>query len=191
MVLRLLRRALSHDRELFETISVNSECGLTTLNGHHGGLHTSKNVSSRPFLKSAETADLIAYIMSPRKGKGSRQECQKRINANGSCKLFRAVLKWFDQMDIFRFRTELKHLTDRELLEIASQQKEEHCILGGLCQYKIIYKGAGFCISELKGKGCEKEYLRKLFADEDVKSEHPSSEEALQLPIGFRFPDPR
>jgi hypothetical protein len=92
-------------------------------------------------------------------------------------------------MDIYRLRTELRHLTDRELLERAFGQKEKGCILGGLCQYKIIYKGAGFCISELLGKGCEMEYLRKLLADEDAKSKRQSSEKPLQLPIGLRFPD--
>jgi hypothetical protein len=92
-------------------------------------------------------------------------------------------------MDIFRLRTELRHLTGRELLEMAIKQKEKDCILGGLCHYRIIYKGAGFCVSEVLGKGCEMEYLRKLFADEEVKCKHQSPEENLQMPIGLRFPE--
>lgn len=92
-------------------------------------------------------------------------------------------------MDIYGLRTELRHLTAKELLEMALKQKEKDCILGGFCQYKITYNGTGFCISELLGKGCEMEYLRKLLADEDARSKHQGSKEPLQLPIGLRFPD--
>jgi len=92
-------------------------------------------------------------------------------------------------MDFYTFRRELRHLTSKELLEMAFKQKEKGCILGGLCQYKITYKGAGFCISELLGKGCEMEYLRKLFADGDSESKRKAYEEPLELPIGLQFPD--
>jgi hypothetical protein len=84
-------------------------------------------------------------------------------------------------------RKELRHLQDKELLEMAFKQKQKDCVLGGLCQYKIIYKGAGFCILELLGKGCEIEYLQKLLGDEDAKSGEQSHDECLQLPIGLRF----
>ena len=91
-------------------------------------------------------------------------------------------------MDIQRFRKELRHLTAKELLEMALKQKEKDCVLGGLCQYKIVYEGAGFCILELLGKGCEMEYLRKLLADEDAQSKPQCSDEPLPLPIGLRIP---
>jgi hypothetical protein len=92
-------------------------------------------------------------------------------------------------MDVFLLRKELRHLTGKELLEMAFKQKEKDCVLGGVCQYKIVYKGTGFCISEILRKGCEIEYLRKLVADEDAKSGKQSEEEHLQLPMGPRFPD--
>ncbi len=90
-------------------------------------------------------------------------------------------------MNIYRFRKELRDLTSKELLEMAFKQKEKGCILGGLCQYKIVYEGAGFCISEVLRKGCAMEYLRKLLVDEDMEDEHLRSEEILQLSINFRF----
>ena len=91
-------------------------------------------------------------------------------------------------MDIYRYRRELRHLTVKELLEVAFRQKEKECVLGGICQYKIAYEGAGFCILELLGKGCEAECLRKLLADEAAESKDQGSEEPLPLPIGPRLP---
>ncbi len=95
-----------------------------------------------------------------------------------------------DQMDIYRFRRELRTLTSKGLLEMAFKQKEKKCILlGEPCQYKITYEGAAFCISELLGKGCEAEYLRKLLADEDAETKCQRSGEPLELLTGLRFPD--
>jgi hypothetical protein len=96
-----------------------------------------------------------------------------------------------DQLDIYKFRKELRNLTDKELLEIAFKQRERSCLLGGLCHYKITYKGVGFCISELLGKGCEMEYLRTLLAEEGAESKCQRSREPLPLPISLRFPDLR
>jgi hypothetical protein len=92
-------------------------------------------------------------------------------------------------MDIHRFRRELRHLTAKELLEMALSQKEKGCVLGGLCQYKIVYEGAGFCVLELLGKRCEMEYLRKLLADEDTQSKPKSSDEPLPPAIGLWLPN--
>ncbi len=85
-------------------------------------------------------------------------------------------------MDIYRFRWELRHLAAKELLEMAFRQKEKNCTLGGLCQYKILYKGAGFCILELLRKGCEMEYIRKLLAGEEAPSGHADSKGPFALP---------
>jgi hypothetical protein len=95
-------------------------------------------------------------------------------------------------MDIYRFRRELKNLTNKELLEMAFKQKKKKCVLlGGPCRYKMTYEGAGFCLSELFGKGCEMDYLCKLLADEDAETKCQRPGQFSQLPIGLRFPDIR
>jgi hypothetical protein len=90
-------------------------------------------------------------------------------------------------MEVYRFRIELRRLTAKGLLEIAFKQKEKNCAFGGLCRYKIIYRGAGFCVSELLGKGCETEFLRKLPTEEDAEKKCQGSGGSFQQQMGWGF----
>ena len=62
-------------------------------------------------------------------------------------------------IDFWKLRTELRMLGPAHLLKMASIQKDHHCVLnpGGPCQFYFKYKGLGFCVSELTGKGCRAE----------------------------------
>jgi hypothetical protein len=64
-------------------------------------------------------------------------------------------------------RAELKRLRPSDLLQMASDQKEQKCVLNanGECEFYFKYKGFGFCVSELSGQGCqaEKSALKRTF----------------------------
>jgi hypothetical protein len=50
-----------------------------------------------------------------------------------------------------------------DLLQMASKQKEHHCVLNpnGPCEFYFKYKGFGFCVSELSDQGCQAEKARQ------------------------------
>ncbi len=50
-------------------------------------------------------------------------------------------------------RIEASKLRTKELLEMALEQKENDCTLGGLCQYKILYKSSRVLYFETIGEG--------------------------------------
>jgi hypothetical protein len=64
-----------------------------------------------------------------------------------------------DLMNFGEVRAELKRLDPTDLLKIALNQEEHHCVLNpnGSCPYYFKYKGFGFCVSELSGQGCQAE----------------------------------
>jgi hypothetical protein len=67
-------------------------------------------------------------------------------------------------------RNELRMLGAADLLKMALNQKEHHCVLNptGPCQFYFKYKGFGFCVSELSGQGCQAEKARQ--GGEDVET---------------------
>jgi hypothetical protein len=62
-------------------------------------------------------------------------------------------------IDFLELRAELRRLGPADLLQMAFDQKEHHCVLNpnGSCQFYFKYKGFGFCVSELSGRGCQAE----------------------------------
>ena len=58
-------------------------------------------------------------------------------------------------MDFHLIRRELRRLGVKNLYEMVMNQKESKCILNGLCSFYFKYRGYGFCLSEVLGKGCE------------------------------------
>jgi hypothetical protein len=72
-------------------------------------------------------------------------------------------------IDFGKLRAELRMLGPPDLLKMASEQKEHHCVLNpnGPCQFYFKYKGFGFCVSELSGQGCQAEKARQ--GGEDVE----------------------
>jgi hypothetical protein len=74
--------------------------------------------------------------------------------------------------NILELRAELRKLGPADLLKMAFNQKEHHCILSpnGSCSCYFKYKGFGFCVSELSGQGCQEE---------------KAIEEKIQKPLDF------
>jgi hypothetical protein len=66
-------------------------------------------------------------------------------------------------INVLELRTELRKLGPADLLRMASNQKEHHCVLNpnGPCQFYFKYTGFGFCVSELSGQGCQAEKARQ------------------------------
>ena len=62
-------------------------------------------------------------------------------------------------IDFGKLRTELRMLGPADLLKMAFNQKDHHCVLNpnGPCEFYFKYKGLGFCVSELSGQGCQAE----------------------------------
>lgn len=54
-------------------------------------------------------------------------------------------------------------------MEMAFNQKEEKCILGGLCPFLLHYQGVRWCISEILGYSCSKERVELLSRQEAQK----------------------
>jgi len=73
-------------------------------------------------------------------------------------------------MNFHLVRTELRRLGKKHLFHMLMNQKESECLLNGLCSFRFEYKGYIFCISEVLGKGCESQRLKKL-EQEACKSE--------------------
>ena len=66
-------------------------------------------------------------------------------------------------IEFLESRTELRRLGPADLLKMASNQREHHCVLNpnGSCEFYFKYKGFGFCVSELLGQGCQAEKARQ------------------------------
>ncbi len=75
-------------------------------------------------------------------------------------------------------------------MEMVFEQKEEKCILGGLCSFLLHYQGVRWCVSEILGYSCSKERVELLSRHEAQEQSKPR-ENPAQLVIGLRFPDLR
>jgi hypothetical protein len=52
-------------------------------------------------------------------------------------------------------RAELKRMKEKDLLDLAFQQKKRWCNVGASeCSFFIQYRGSSFCLMELLGQGC-------------------------------------
>lgn len=88
--------------------------------------------------------------------------------------------------DILKFRSELKQLKRVSLLRLAFSQKEGDCALSGPCPFYLIYRGYGFCVSELLGESCQAEKLGEILPDGDDRDRKPCSDASFQLKIELR-----
>ena len=65
-------------------------------------------------------------------------------------------------MDFYQARNELRRMSRRHLLSLASTQRVSKCFLGGrACCLHLHYQGSNFCISEIMGEGCQVERSAK------------------------------
>ncbi len=65
--------------------------------------------------------------------------------------------------EFWKLRTDLRMLGPADLLKMALSQEEHHCVFNPRrpCQFYFRYKGFGFCVLELSGKGCRAEEARQ------------------------------
>ncbi len=82
-------------------------------------------------------------------------------------------------MNFSSVRSELRRLGSKKLFKILMNQKESKCLLNGFCSLFFKYEGYTFCLSEVLGRGCEIENLKKL-EEGTCKTEEgsPSDEKA-------------
>ncbi len=80
-------------------------------------------------------------------------------------------------MDFRSVRSELLKLGNKRLYKLLMSQKESKCLLNGLCSLLFKYKGYTFCLSEVLGRGCEIENLKKLENETCQGEEGPPPEE--------------
>jgi len=86
-------------------------------------------------------------------------------------------------MDFHSVRTELGRLGKKNLFNLLMNQKESRFLLNGLCSLRFNYKGYPFCISEVLGKGCESQKLKKLNQEDSEAREEPVSQENAEVPL--------
>ena len=61
-------------------------------------------------------------------------------------------------MDFYQARNELRRMSRRHLLRLASTQRVSKCLIGvRACCLHLHYQGFNFCISEIMGEGCQVE----------------------------------
>jgi hypothetical protein len=66
-------------------------------------------------------------------------------------------------MDILKARIELRRMSTGDLFKLALYRKMSNCLIGGRpCGFLLQYKGSGFCVSEILGKGCQVERLEQF-----------------------------
>ena len=92
-------------------------------------------------------------------------------------------------MNFWEVRAELKRLDPTDLLKMALNQGEHHCVLNpkGPCPYYFKYKGFGFCVSELSGQGCQAEKARQGGETFVIHTEAKNGNEKV---LGIAGPDP-
>ncbi len=86
-------------------------------------------------------------------------------------------------MNFHSVRTEVRRLGKKNLFEMLMDQKESRCLLNGLCSFYFEYKGYTFCISEVLGKGCESQKLKKLEQEACEAKEEPAPVEQADAPL--------
>lgn len=81
-------------------------------------------------------------------------------------------------MDPFNMtRTELRKMKKRDLLKLTWEQKKRWCnVRSRVCGHFIRYKGLGFCLTELLGKGCSPD----LALGEEAENRGGQPEEVIQ-----------
>lgn len=66
-------------------------------------------------------------------------------------------------MDFYQARNELRRMSRRYLLRLASTQRVSKCLIGvRACCLHLHYQGFNFCISEIMGEGCQVEKSAKV-----------------------------
>ncbi len=91
---------------------------------------------------------------------------------------------WLQGVMNFRsVRSELLKLGNKRLFKLLMTQKESKCLLNGFCSLLFKYKGYAFCLSEVFGRGCEIENLKKLENETCQAEEDPSPEEKLEASL--------
>ena len=86
-------------------------------------------------------------------------------------------------MDFYQARNELRRMSRRHLLSLASTQRVSKCFLGGrACCLHLHYQGSNFCISEIMGEGCQVE--RSAKGEEVYQSQDETS---CPLPLTDRI----
>jgi len=66
-------------------------------------------------------------------------------------------------MDFYQARNELRRMSRRHLLSLASTKKVSKCFLGArACCLHLYHQGFNFCISEIMGEGCQVERSAKV-----------------------------
>jgi len=63
-----------------------------------------------------------------------------------------------DSNTMLAIRAELRKMEKEELFKLARERKARWCDIGARdCPFFILYKSFGFCLSELRRKGCSPE----------------------------------
>jgi hypothetical protein len=66
-------------------------------------------------------------------------------------------------MDFYQARNELRRMSRRHLLSLASTKRVSKCFLGArACCLHLYHQGFNFCISEIMGEGCQVERSAKV-----------------------------
>ena len=86
-------------------------------------------------------------------------------------------------MDFHSVRVEVRRLGKKHLFEMLMRQKESRCLLKGLCSFHFEYKGYTFCISEVLGKGCESQRLKKLDQEASEAKGERMAAENVEVPL--------
>ncbi|MEO0266491.1 MAG: hypothetical protein ABIM43_07820 [candidate division WOR-3 bacterium] len=85
-------------------------------------------------------------------------------------------------MDYLQIRLELKKLGKRTLFQLVLGQKISRCLIKkGNCPLLFKYKKLNFCLSEILGKSCQEERLKKF-----ERFYHIYDEYHFFLPLKFR-----
>ncbi|HUL31506.1 MAG TPA: hypothetical protein VLZ03_13725 [Thermodesulfobacteriota bacterium] len=86
-------------------------------------------------------------------------------------------------MNFHAVRIELHRLGNKSLFRVLMSQKESECVRSGLCSFHFKYKGYTFCLSEVLGRGCEVESLKKLEQEIGASKEEDLSQEKMEVPL--------
>jgi hypothetical protein len=93
-------------------------------------------------------------------------------------------------MNVYEARNELRRMSRRYLLRLASAQRISGCLIGGrACGLYLHYKGFNFCVSEIMGESCQVEKSAKL---EEVYQGRDETSFPLPLMdrVGISLPSP-
>ncbi len=93
-------------------------------------------------------------------------------------------------MNFHLVRTEVRRLGKKNLFKMLMDQKESRCLLNGLCSFHFEYQGYTFCISEVLGKGCESQQLKKLEQEAGEVEGGPVLVEQAEVPLFDWMKDP-